>query len=97
MCFVACARCARHGDKLPVNESKFVGLLKSRSRSSGDSDEIEPPSQMKDLFDISKQSSFLPRFHSVEGGTNNETWLQGGKQCWLSIQKFMLDASKNVK
>ena len=61
---------------------------------SGDSDEIVPRSQMEDLFKRSKLSSRLPRFHSVEGGTHNETWLQGGKQYWLAIKKFMLDASK---
>ena len=65
---------------------------------SGDSDEIVPRSQMHDLFQKSKQSSRLPRFHKVKGGTHNETWLQGGKQYWLAIKKFMLDASnaKNV-
>ena len=65
---------------------------------SGDSDEIVPRSQMEDLFSVSKQSSRLPRFYSVKGGTHNETWLQGGKQYWLTIKKFMLVASnaKNV-
>ena len=65
---------------------------------SGDRDEIVPRQQMEDLFRRSKESSRLPRFHSVKGGTHNETWLQGGQEYWLAIKKFMQAASnKNAK
>ena len=65
---------------------------------SGDSDEIVPSEQMKDLYRKSKESSRLPRLHSVKGGTHNETWLQGGKDYWLAIKHFMQDApNKNVQ
>ena len=62
------------------------------------SDEIVPSGQIEDLYQKSKESSRLPRFHSVKGGTHNETWLQGGQEYWLAIKKFMQEASnKYVK
>mmetsp|Transcript_61624 Transcript_61624/g.182087 ORF Transcript_61624/g.182087 Transcript_61624/m.182087 type:complete len:454 (-) Transcript_61624:17-1378(-) len=58
----------------------------------GDADEIVPFEHMTELFVKSKKSSVLPKMHVVEGGTHNETWLQGGRNYWKQIQSFMSDA-----
>lgn len=58
----------------------------------GDNDEIVPYSQMRDLYAKSSKASIMPRFHRVEGGTHNETWLQGGIAYWNAIKTFLMDA-----
>ena len=58
----------------------------------GDQDEIVPYTQMRDLYSKSSKGSLLHRFHRVEGGTHNETWLQGGRAYWNAIKTFLKDA-----
>jgi len=58
----------------------------------GDQDEIVPYTQMRDLYSKSSKGSILHRFHRVEGGTHNETWLQGGRAYWNAIKTFLKEA-----
>lgn len=57
----------------------------------GKMDELVPHSHMKDLFRFSTKSRH-PRFHIVERGTHNETWLKGGQAYWDAIKLFMSEA-----
>ena len=57
----------------------------------GAADQLVPPYHMQDLFKASGKASVCARMHVVEDGTHNETWLQGGKEYWESIQTFMAE------
>jgi hypothetical protein len=57
----------------------------------GKKDELVPHNHMKDLFRFSTKSR-LPKFHAIEKGTHNETWLKGGQAYWDSIKLFMSEA-----
>jgi hypothetical protein len=57
----------------------------------GKRDELVPHNHMKDLFRFSTKSR-LPKFHVIEQGTHNETWLKGGQAYWDTIKLFMLEA-----
>jgi len=55
----------------------------------GNNDEIVPYAHMRNLYAKSSKSSSMHRFHRVEGGTHNETWLQGGHAYWKAIESFL--------
>jgi abhydrolase domain-containing protein 13 len=55
----------------------------------GAKDQLVPHSHMLELYQQSQISSRLARIHIVESGTHNETWMQGGKAYWESIQRFL--------
>ena len=55
----------------------------------GDDDQLVPHSQMIKLLEISGKSSKYAKMHVVNGGTHNETWLQGGREYWQAINNFM--------
>lgn len=58
----------------------------------GARDTLVPHSHMLDLFErmvTSKVGNDLVRIHIVEDGTHNETWMQGGREYWLAIQRFI--------
>eukprot|EP00980_Cylindrotheca_fusiformis_P014795 scaffold4026_cov117-Cylindrotheca_fusiformis.AAC.30 len=57
----------------------------------GKRDELVPHSHMKELFRLSTKSR-LPRFHIIERGTHNESWLKGGQAYWDAIKMFMSEA-----
>lgn len=59
----------------------------------GARDTLVPHSHMLDLFDRMKSSKAggLVRMHVVEDGTHNETWMQGGREYWAAIQRFMAE------
>jgi pimeloyl-ACP methyl ester carboxylesterase len=58
----------------------------------GSADELVPPSHMQRLYRASK-SSRLAKMHVVDGGTHNETWLQGGAAYWHQFRSFLAAAS----
>eukprot|EP00584_Thalassiosira_punctigera_P010136 CAMPEP_0172546226 /NCGR_PEP_ID=MMETSP1067-20121228/16018_1 /TAXON_ID=265564 ORGANISM="Thalassiosira punctigera, Strain Tpunct2005C2" /NCGR_SAMPLE_ID=MMETSP1067 /ASSEMBLY_ACC=CAM_ASM_000444 /LENGTH=422 /DNA_ID=CAMNT_0013333123 /DNA_START=15 /DNA_END=1283 /DNA_ORIENTATION=- len=57
----------------------------------GAKDTLVPHSHMLELFDRMKSSSenSLVRLHVVEDGTHNETWMQGGREYWTAILRFI--------
>jgi pimeloyl-ACP methyl ester carboxylesterase len=56
----------------------------------GARDTLVPHSHMLTLFDRMKSSKVktLVRLHVVKDGTHNETWMQGGREYWMAIQRF---------
>ncbi len=59
----------------------------------GARDELVPHSHMLELFTRMKNSKSgnLVRMHVVRKGTHNETWMQGGKEYWVAIKRFLHD------
>lgn len=59
----------------------------------GARDELVPHSHMLELFTRMKHSKSdnLVRMHVVKKGTHNETWMQGGKEYWVAIKRFLHD------
>lgn len=59
----------------------------------GARDELVPHSHMLELFTRMKHSKSdnLVRMHVVKKGTHNETWMQGGKEYWVAIKRFLQD------
>ena len=57
----------------------------------GAKDTLVPPSHMLELYDrmTSSKVGTLTRMHVVPKGTHNETWMQGGKEYWTAIQRFI--------
>ncbi|KAL7535411.1 hypothetical protein ACHAXR_006471, partial [Thalassiosira sp. AJA248-18] len=57
----------------------------------GARDTLVPHSHMLELFDRMKSSKVgnLVRLHVVEDGTHNETWMQGGREYWMAMQRFI--------
>mmetsp|Transcript_20961 Transcript_20961/g.45452 ORF Transcript_20961/g.45452 Transcript_20961/m.45452 type:complete len:437 (-) Transcript_20961:159-1469(-) len=57
----------------------------------GAKDTLVPHSHMLELFNRMKSSKVgnLVRMHVVEDGTHNETWMQGGREYWMAIQRFI--------
>jgi fermentation-respiration switch protein FrsA (DUF1100 family) len=55
------------------------GLLSNNITLLGDSDELVPPSHMKQLFEAAVNSSGKD-FFSVYGGQHNDTWIKAGAQ-----------------
>jgi abhydrolase domain-containing protein 13 len=55
----------------------------------GAKDQLVPHSHMLELYQQSLTSSRFARIHVIESGTHNETWMQGGKAYWDSIQRFL--------
>lgn len=57
----------------------------------GAKDTLVPHSHMLELFNLMKSSKActLARMHVVTKGTHNETWMQGGKEYWIAIQRFI--------
>jgi pimeloyl-ACP methyl ester carboxylesterase len=55
----------------------------------GEDDEIVPPLQMRDLFQLSQESSRLAVFHAVPTGRHNDTWLRGGENYWKAMLQFI--------
>jgi len=56
----------------------------------GARDTLVPHVHMLTLFDRMKSSKVksLVRLHVVKDGTHNETWMQGGREYWMAIQRF---------
>jgi pimeloyl-ACP methyl ester carboxylesterase len=59
----------------------------------GAQDTLVPHGHMLELFARMKNSKMdnLVRMHVVENGTHNETWMQGGKEYWVAIKRFLQD------
>jgi len=59
----------------------------------GAMDTLVPHSHMLELFDRMKSAKSdgknLVQMHVVEDGTHNETWMQGGREYWMAIQRFI--------
>lgn len=63
----------------------------------GAKDTLVPHSHMVELYNRMKMTTNkmvngrknLVVLHVVKNGTHNETWMQGGKHYWLSIQRFL--------
>jgi hypothetical protein len=59
----------------------------------GAKDTLVPHSHMLKLFQMMKSATGLRhkilKMHIVQDGTHNETWMQGGKEYWGAIQKFL--------
>ena len=58
----------------------------------GAKDTLVPHSHMLELYNRMNKSSKgdnIVRMHIVEDGTHNETWMQGGKEYWMAIQRFI--------
>ncbi|KAL3815597.1 hypothetical protein ACHAXA_007129 [Cyclostephanos tholiformis] len=56
----------------------------------GAKDTLVPHLHMLTLYDRMKSSKVksLVRMHVVKDGTHNETWMQGGREYWMAIQRF---------
>ena len=56
----------------------------------GARDTLVPHVHMITLFNHMKSSKVktLVRLHVVKDGTHNETWMQGGREYWMAIQRF---------
>jgi pimeloyl-ACP methyl ester carboxylesterase len=56
----------------------------------GAKDTLVPHFHMLALHDRMKSSKVksLVRLHVVKDGTHNETWMQGGREYWMAIQRF---------
>ena len=63
---------------------------------SGQQDEIVPLDQMKILYESSlkagSSNSNLVVWHGIPNGKHNDTWLQGGKEYWDAMLKFIIQA-----
>ena len=59
----------------------------------GAQDTLVPHSHMVELFTRMKNSKTdnIVRMHVVKNGTHNETWMQGGKEYWVAIKRFLQD------
>lgn len=60
----------------------------------GAKDTLVPHGHMLELFSRMKnsKSDSIVRMHVVKNGTHNETWMQGGKEYWIAIKRFLHDA-----
>ena len=56
---------------------------------------LVPHSHMLELYRRMKHAASsskvenIVRLHVVKDGTHNETWMQGGREYWIAIQKFI--------
>jgi pimeloyl-ACP methyl ester carboxylesterase len=59
----------------------------------GAQDTLVPHGHMLELFARMKNSKNdnIVRMHVVKNGTHNETWMQGGKEYWVAIKRFLQD------
>lgn len=59
----------------------------------GAQDTLVPHSHMVELYTRMKNSKAdnIVRMHVVKNGTHNETWMQGGKEYWVAIKRFLHD------
>ena len=57
----------------------------------GSHDELVPHGHMQHLM-LMAQSSQLKQFHVIEGGTHNESWMQGGAEYWNAMRAFVKQA-----
>ena len=59
----------------------------------GAQDTLVPHGHMLELFYRMKKSKTdnIVRMHVVKNGTHNETWMQGGKEYWVAIKRFLHD------
>lgn len=59
----------------------------------GAQDTLVPHSHMLELYSRMKNSKTnnIVRMHVVKNGTHNETWMQGGKDYWVAIKRFLND------
>mmetsp|Transcript_7036 Transcript_7036/g.6674 ORF Transcript_7036/g.6674 Transcript_7036/m.6674 type:complete len:389 (-) Transcript_7036:93-1259(-) len=55
----------------------------------GDDDQLVPHSHMQKLYELSRKSSIYTKMHIVNGGTHNETWVQGGRKYWEAMHFFI--------
>ena len=72
------------GKLVPQISSPILYLAGSR-------DELVPHFHMIELYKTSKASRFL-KMHIIEGGTHNESWMQGGTEYWAQVREFMQQA-----
>ena len=72
------------GEIVPHLSSPILYLAGSR-------DELVPHFHMIELYKSSKASRFL-KMHIIEGGTHNESWMQGGSEYWVQVREFMQQA-----
>lgn len=59
----------------------------------GAKDTLVPHGHMLELFSRMKnsKSDSIVRMHVVKNGTHNETWMQGGREYWIAIKRFLHD------
>lgn len=57
----------------------------------GSKDELVPHEHMQHLMLIASSSSYK-QFHVIDGGTHNESWIQGGAVYWSAIGHFVKQA-----
>ena len=55
---------------------------------SGDSDQLVPPSHMRQLYEKATSSVFKD-FYSVSGGTHNDTYMVAGAQYYKRLKAFL--------
>jgi fermentation-respiration switch protein FrsA (DUF1100 family) len=61
----------------------------------GSADRLVPHPHMLQLCKTSLRS-VLVQLHIIEGGTHNETWVQGGNWYWEKIWSFMVQAIEHI-
>jgi pimeloyl-ACP methyl ester carboxylesterase len=61
----------------------------------GSADQLVPHPHMLQLCQTSLRS-VLVQLHIIEGGTHNETWVQGGKLYWEKMRSFMVQAMEHI-
>jgi hypothetical protein len=62
----------------------------------GSKDELVPHEHMQHLM-LMAQASRLKQFHVIDGGTHNESWIQGGTEYWNAMKSFMSQAMVGAK
>jgi pimeloyl-ACP methyl ester carboxylesterase len=61
----------------------------------GSADQLVPHPHMLQLCKTSLRS-VLVQLHIIEGGTHNETWVQGGNLYWEKMRSFMVQAIEHI-
>ncbi|GKY99338.1 hypothetical protein MPSEU_000888800 [Mayamaea pseudoterrestris] len=61
----------------------------------GSKDELVPHEHMQHLM-LMAQASRLKQFHVIDGGTHNESWIQGGAEYWNAMKSFMVQAMQGT-
>ena len=62
----------------------------------GSNDELVPHEHMQHLM-LMAHASRLKQFHVIDGGTHNESWIQGGAEYWNAMKSFMSQAMQGAK
>jgi hypothetical protein len=61
----------------------------------GSADQLVPHPHMLQLCKTSLRS-VLVQLHIIEGGTHNDTWVQGGNLYWEKMRSFMVQAIEHI-